>query len=83
MLWIYKKPQWHTIYWAAKDVKHAERVLGRPVAYHHVMQEVNCIVDDMVCSAFVSKDSIKYMQGDVPKYTPSNQMEEVYVQQGA
>ena len=24
ILWIYKQPQQHTIYWAVEDVKHAE-----------------------------------------------------------
>ena len=49
MLRIYKKPQRHTIYWAVKDIKQAERTLGGLVAYRHVMQEVNCVADDMAC----------------------------------
>ena len=79
---IYKKPQQHTIYWAVEDVKHAERVLGGPVAYCHVMREANCVADDMVHCVLVAKGDITYMQGDVPDDAPSNQVEEVYAQQG-
>ena len=83
MLWIYKKPQRHTIYWAVEDVKRAEWVIDRPVAYHHVAQEANCIADNMARRALAAKGDIMYMQGDMPEDAPSNQMEEVYVQQGA
>ena len=82
MLRIYKEPQWHTIYWAVEDIKHAEQVLGGPVAYHHVMQEANCIAYDMARHTLATKGDITYMQGDVPADAPSNQVEEVYAQQG-
>ena len=61
MLRIYKKPQQHTIYWAVEDVKCAERVLGGPVAYHHVIWEANCMVDDMARHALAAKGNIMYM----------------------
>ena len=51
MLWIYKKPQRHTIYWAVEDIKQAERSLGGPVAYRHITREANCVADDMACIA--------------------------------
>ena len=82
MLRIYKKPQRHTIYWAVEDVKCAERVLGGPVAYCHVTREANYIADDMACRALAAKGDVTYMQGDVPDNAPSNQVEEVYAQQG-
>ena len=82
MLRIYKKPQRHTIYWAVEDVKHTKRVLGRPVAYHHVMREANCVADNMARHALAAKGDVTYMQGDVPDDAPSNQVEEVYTQQG-
>ena len=82
MLQIYKKPQRHTIYWAVKDVKRTERVLGGLVVYHHVTWEANCIADDMAHCMLVTKSNITYMQGDVSKDAPSNQLEEEYVQQG-
>ena len=82
MLRIYKKPQQHTIYWAVEDVKWAEQVLGGPVAYRHVTQEENCIADDMAHCMLVAKGDVTYMQGDVPHDAPSNQVEEVYAQQG-
>ena len=83
MLWIYKKPQRHTIYWAVEDIKCAEQVLGGPVAYRHITWEANCIADDMACRALMAKGDITYMQGDVPADAPPNQLEEVYAQQGA
>ena len=83
MLRIYKKPQRHTIYWAVEDVKQAERSLGGPVVYRHVMQEANCIADDMARRALTAKGDVMYMQGDVPADAPPNQLEEVYAQQGA
>ena len=83
MLRIYKKPQQHTIYWAVKDVKQAERSLGGPVAYHHVTLKANCIVNYMACRALMTKGDITYMQGDVPANASPNQLEEVYAQQGA
>ena len=72
MLWIYKKPQRHTIYWAVKDVKHAEQVLGGAVTYCHVTREANCVADDMVRCVLAAKGDITYMHGEVPGDAPSN-----------
>ena len=83
MLWIYKKPQRHTIYWAVEDVKQAERTLRGPVAYRHVTQEANCIADDMAHQALAAKGDVTYMRGDVLADAPPNQVDEVYAQQGA
>ena len=55
ILQIYKKPGWHTIYWAVEDVKHTEWILGSPVAYCHVMQEANRMVEDMAYRALAVK----------------------------
>ena len=74
MLRVYKKPQQHTIYWAVKDVKHPERVLGRPVAYRHIMWEANCVAHDMACRALAAKVNVTYQQGDVLTDAPSNQV---------
>ena len=83
MLRIYKRPQRHTIYRAVEDVKQAKQSLGGPVAYRHVMREVNCVADDMAHRALAAKGDVTYMQGDVPADAPPNQLEEVYAQQGA
>ena len=72
MLWIYKKPQRHTIYWAVKDVKQAERTQGGPVSYRHVTQATNCVADDMARQALMAKGNVTYMQGDVPADAPPN-----------
>ena len=61
MLQICKKPQQHTIYWTVEDIKHAEQVLGGPVAYRHVTQEANCMADDMACRMLVAKGDVTYM----------------------
>ena len=83
MLQIYKKPQRHTIYWAVEDVKRAERTLGGPVANRPVTREANCVADDMARRALTAKGNVTYMQGEVPADAPPNQVDEVYVQQGA
>ena len=72
MLQVYKKPQRHTIYWVVEDVKRAEWTLGGPVAYCHIMREVNCIADDMVRQALMAKGNVTYTQGDVPADAPPN-----------
>ena len=53
------------------------------MAYGHVMQEANCVADDMARRALMAKGDITYMQGEVPADAPPNQVDEVYVQQGA
>ena len=78
MLWIYKKPQRHTIFWAVEDVKRAKRSLGGPVVYRHVTREANCVVYDMARHALAAKGDITYMQGDVQADAPPNQLDEVY-----
>ena len=83
MLWSYKKPQRHTIYWAVEDIKQAERSLGGPVVYHHITCKASCVADDMARRALAAKGDVTYMQGDVPADAPPNQLEEVYTQQGA
>ena len=45
------------------------------MAYHYVMWEANCMVDNMACHALVAKGNITYMKGDVPANAPSNQVE--------
>ena len=72
MLQICKKPQRHTIYWVVKDIKRTGWVLGRPVAYRHVTQETNCMVDNMAHRVLAAKGKVTYMQGDVPTDAPSN-----------
>ena len=41
------------------------------------------MADHMVRRALAAKGDITYMQRDMPEDTPSNQLEEVYAQQGA
>ena len=47
------------------------------------MWESNCVADNMAHRVPAAKGDITYMQGDVPSDAPSNQLEEVYLQQGA
>ena len=41
------------------------------------------MADDMACRVLATKGDVMYMQGDMPEDAPSNQLEEVYAQQGA
>ena len=56
----------------SEDIKHAERVLGGPVAYHHVTREAKCVADDMAHCVLAVEGDVTYMHGDVPGDAPSN-----------
>ena len=76
MIWfitqLYRKPSRQSIYWALEEVKRAEQVIGRPVAYHHVTQDTNAVADDMAWRALEGMSDVLYWDGETPRDTPAN-----------
>ena len=52
------------------------------MAYSHVTRDANCIPDDMARRALEAQATITFWDGQVPKDTPGNQLQDVYKQQG-
>ena len=83
MTGVYCRPSLHNIYWELKDVRQAERGLLGTTSYRFVTREANSVADDMACRALQEQGDIVYWHGSVPADAPSNQVADVYKQQGA
>ena len=78
---LYRKPSRHLIYWALEEVKRAEQLIGKPVAYRHVTRDANLVADDMARRALEGRCDVIFWGGDTPSDAPTNQMPEVHEQQ--
>lgn len=69
---LFKKHNYHSVYWALNQAKKMERWLGRLLAYQHITCEANIIPDDMDRYALLYKGIVTYLYASLPKKAPKN-----------
>ena len=78
---LYRKPSRHSINWALDEVKRAEQLIGKPIAYRHVIRDANLVANDMARRALEGRCDVIFWGGDTPSDALTNQMPEVHEQQ--
>ena len=66
LILAFKQPQYHSIHLAIEDARAAEWALKQSIAYYHVTQDTNYIVEDMARWALEAQATIIFWDGHVP-----------------
>lgn len=72
MIYLYKYPQTHNLYWAIKETRGYDSKLTGWILYFFVMCDANTIAEDVDLRAVVFKGSAVFWVGDVLVNAPLN-----------